>query len=110
MPKQKISEEQEILQNLEIQAKKLALLLYYSTMSQKIKESWIALLPKMSLKQIDRLSSILEAKYLDEQTKNIDKKIKKKLETAGKGFQKQAAKRESEILKKINKLRTKDSK
>jgi len=105
MPKQKISEEQKILQNLEIQAKKLAMLLFYSTMPQQVKGSWIAILPKMSLKQIDRLSSILEAKYLDEQTEDIDKKFKKKLETTIKGFKKQNAKTENEILQKINKLK-----
>ena len=102
-----LSQEQEILQNIELQTKKLGLLLHNSTMPQEIKMSWLSLLPQMSLKQIDRFLNILEAKYLDEQTKSIDKKLKKELGTMIAKFQKQEVKSGKDLIKKIKKLKTK---
>ena len=38
------------------------------------------MIPKMSLAQIDEFMNVLEARYLDVQTKDIDEKYKKELE------------------------------
>lgn len=106
MPKTKESlSKKEILENIDIQAKKLALLLHYSTMPPAIKEAWVELLPKMSLKQIDRLLNILEAKYLDHQTKKIDQEYKKELKKAVVAFEKQKQKTAKDFLKRIAALK-----
>lgn len=97
-------EEKEIVENLELSAKKLALLLHHSNMPDEIKESWISLLPSMSLSQIDRFLNILEAKYLDEQTGNIDEKYKKKIEDLISDYLNENLKDKSELLDKISKI------
>ncbi len=75
----KISESDfdEIILSLDVNAKKLALLLYHSDMPDEVKESWIMLLPEMSIEQIQKLLDILEANYMDQATKKIDDKYKK---------------------------------
>ncbi len=67
----------EMLVSLDVNAKKLATLLYYSDLPDEIKESWITLLPEMSLEQMQKLLDILEANYLDQATKDIDEKYTK---------------------------------
>lgn len=64
-----------LAESVRLQAIKLAALLRDSNMPEDIKEAWIAVLPKMPLEQIDRFINILEAKYLDEQTKFIDEEF-----------------------------------
>ncbi len=97
--------EKRIRENLEIQAKKMALLLYDSTMPDDIKEAWIALLPWMSLGQMDKLLNILEAKYLDGQTKDIDEKYKDKLKEVAEKFEKEQYENDKKLLEQINKLK-----
>lgn len=58
--------------DIELQANKLFLLIQNSEMSAETKESFLDLLPVFSLEQIEKLINILEAKYLDEQTSEID--------------------------------------
>ena len=100
-----LSEEQTILQNIEVQAKKLGILLHDSTIPQEIKQAWLSLLPSMSINQIDKFLNILEAKYLDEQTKGIDKKFKSELAAIVKKFQKQENKSKQELLKKTKAIK-----
>lgn len=95
----------QIIENLEIQAKKLAVLLHNSNMPDDVKESWLAMLPEMSLKQMDRLLNILEAKYLDEQTKGIDEKYNKEIKTLIENFQKERDESENKFLKIFNKFK-----
>jgi len=102
----KINQEaKEILQTIELQVKKLAAFLYHSTMPDDVKQAWIAFLPKMSLEQIDRLLAILEAKYVDDQTKDIDEKYKKELEHIVKDFQKEISENDEKLLQQINTLK-----
>jgi len=100
----KLDKKAEIFQNLSIQAQKLAILLYYSTMPDDVKESWLAVIPEMSLSQIDRLLNILEAKYIDEQTKDIDEKYAKKIKKVVENFDKKRIEDKENLLKKINEL------
>ncbi|MDO8524816.1 MAG: hypothetical protein Q7R99_04295 [bacterium] len=100
-----LTQEQEITISLVAQAQKLGLLLANSTMPEDIKESWLAILPEMSIEQIQQLLDILEAKYLDSQTKDIDEKFKKKIEKELDKFQKKDAKIEKEVEKKAKELK-----
>lgn len=64
---------------LEIKAKKLAYLLYHSALPEDVRHAWFSLIPQMTMAQVERLSAILEAKYLDEATEDIDEELKGKL-------------------------------
>jgi len=68
-----------ILDNLEAQAKKLGVLLVESDIPHEIKEAWLNLLPDMSLEQIDKLLHVLETKFLNDNTGEIDKEFYEKL-------------------------------
>lgn len=100
-----MDDKQQILQNLELPIKKLAALLYDSNMSEDVKEAWLALLPKMTLEQIDRLLAILEAKYLDEKTRHIDAEFKEKIKAIAEKLKEQDAKNEKVLLEQISHLR-----
>ena len=108
--KKELSQEQITVEVLEFSAKKLAFLLYASTMPEDIKEAWINVLPEMTLEQIDKFIEILEAKYLNEQTKDIDEKFLKKIENVfGKWNKnvKECEKKEKSLLIKIKTLSNK---
>ena len=94
----------EITKDLELHAKKLAILLHNSTMPDDVKLAWISLLPEMSAEQIGRLLNILEAKYLDEQTRDIDEKYKKELEEIVKGFENEKDENHKKLIERINQL------
>ncbi len=64
--------DQDISQIMDLRAKKLGVLLATSTMPDEVKEAWVALLPELSLSQLDRLTNILEAEYLNNGTAPID--------------------------------------
>ena len=93
----------ELLQNIELQTKKLAILLYQSTMPDEVKEAWVELLPQMSLEQIERLLNIVEAKYIDEQSRDIDKEYREKLEAVVMSFDKKRLQDKQELLARISK-------
>jgi ABC-type phosphate/phosphonate transport system substrate-binding protein len=77
---------------------KLGALIADSTMPDDVKEALVALLPEMSLEEIERLENILEAKYLDEQTRSIDAEYKEKIASLVEAFKKEEAEAESKEL------------
>ncbi len=85
-----------------VPAMKLAVLLDNSTMPNDVKDAWIALLPEMTLEQIDEFLNILEAKYLDEQTKDIDKKYQEKLQDLMARYKKEDENNKKKLLKNLN--------
>ena len=99
-----MNNKQQILQDFELPVKKLAALLYDSNMPEDMKEAWIALLPKMTLEQIDRLLAILEAKYLDEKTRHIDEEYKGKIKAIVEKFKEQDIKNEKVLLEQISQM------
>lgn len=92
-------EAQEILETLRANAKKLVVLIERSTMPDDVKDAWVALLPEMSVKQLDRFLSVLEAKYLDEQTRRIDAEYKEKISALVERFEQEKAKEDEEAVK-----------
>jgi antitoxin component of RelBE/YafQ-DinJ toxin-antitoxin module len=96
---------EEVLNGLEGNARKLATLIFYSTMPDDVKEAWIALLPEMTLEQMEKLLNILESKYIDEKTRPVDEEYKAKLESLIKELEAQKEsedKKTVELLKKIS--------
>jgi len=94
--KENLSPESELL------SKKFVFLLENSGMPDEVKEAWLALLPEMSLEQLDRFFDILEAQYLNEKTKDIDEKYKKELEKVVEEFKKDTETNNKDLLQKID--------
>ncbi len=63
-----------------IQGSKLGILLAESLLPDELKDELITLSEKMSEEQLDELSAVLEAEFLDEATREIDEKFQKRLE------------------------------
>lgn len=97
-------EQNDILESLKMQARKLAILLQNSNMPDDIKESWVAMLPHMSLEQIERLLNVLEAKFLDQETKGIDEEFKNKIKAMVDEYKKKDLERDKKLLEQIKSL------
>lgn len=83
---------------------RLAFLLSNTNIDAEQKEAWLALLPEMSLAQLERLVDILEAKYIDQQTKNIDEDFKKDLTAIKDEYDKKEADLDQDTIAKMKKL------
>ena len=86
------------------QGVKLAALLYSANITDQQKQAWLAVLPHMSLEQIDRLTSILENQFAGEQLKEIDTKFSEELESIKKEYEKELGDLDKDALKKIQNL------
>ncbi|MBI2405327.1 hypothetical protein HYV22_04105 [Candidatus Gottesmanbacteria bacterium] len=95
---------QDVKENLEFHAKKLAVLLAASFMPKGVKEALVVLLPLMSIGHMARLAEILEAKFVNDKTKAIDEEYKQKLLELAREFEKADATREVELIKQIDAL------
>jgi len=62
------------------QGQKLGFLIAALNVSDEVKEAFFDLLPHLSLEQLERLTNILESKYLSQQTSGPDEKLKAELE------------------------------
>ncbi len=103
---QKITQDDfdEILLSLDVNAKKLATLIYYSDMPDEIKDSWIALIPEMNIEQLQSLLNILEAKFLDQSTNTIDEKYKAEFNILIEDLKKEKDENDAKALDLIKKI------
>lgn len=101
MPLKKEEQKEEILFNLELQAKKMAFLLANLKAPREVKEAFISLLPYLSPKQVGKFLEVLEAKYLNWETKDIDEKLAKDLQKVVADFQQSQEQTEKELLLKL---------
>ncbi len=99
---EKIKLSQEEAMVIEAQIKKFAVLLDNSNIPDDIKRSLISIMPDLALEQIDKLSMILETRFLDEETKDIDEKFKKELNDLVDEFEKEEKDLDSKFLKNIS--------
>lgn len=60
----------------------------------------------MSAEQLDRFLAVLEAKYLDEKTREIDESLKKELAVAVKNYQEKEKENDKNFLIKIRGLKS----
>ena len=72
----------------EERGKKLGFLIASLEMSAQQREAMLSLLPEMTEEQLDELSEVLEASYLQAATADVDKKLAKELETVENEYQK----------------------
>ena len=98
------NQQNDILESLKMQARKIAVLLQNSNMPEDIKKSWVVMLPHMSLEQIERLLNILESKFIDQETKGIDEEFKEKLKVMIEEFKKKGVERDKKLLEQIKSL------
>ena len=82
---------------------KLSLLIKSSTLEEDVKEELFQILPQMSLDQLEKLTDIFEAKFLDEKTKEIDEEYKRKIEEVYKNYNSKQEEIDKKFLEEINK-------
>lgn len=99
-----IKQQSKIEKLAKAQGIKLGFLIGASNMSDEEKNAWASLLLEMSLEQIDDLTEILEAKYLDEKTKDVDEKFKTDLEYIKDKYNQKREKLNQNTLEKIQKM------
>lgn len=96
--------EEEISQFIDFRARKLTVLLAASSMPQDVKESWVTLLPDMSLAQLDTLTEILEAEYLLNATAEIDDYFNQRFDAYVKEAEEQVRESEEKFLEKAESI------
>ncbi|MEA2065302.1 MAG: hypothetical protein U9O66_03360 [Patescibacteria group bacterium] len=80
MENKKMIKEEDLLQSAEDQGKRLGFLISSLNMLDKTKEEFLFLIKDMSLEQLERLTEVLETKFIGEQTDFIEEDFKKELE------------------------------
>lgn len=95
---------QELEELAKAKGQRLAFLLAAANIDDEQKEAWIALLPGMSLTQLEKLVDILEANYINQQTKNIDEDFKRDLTNMQAEYDKKEADLAEETASKMRKL------
>lgn len=83
---------------------KFIFLLDNSGMPKEIKEAWASLIPKMSLEQIDKLMQVLEARYLNQQTKDIDTKYQQDFKKLVEKYQQEDDDNRKKLIKQLKEL------
>lgn len=86
------------------QGRKLGFFIAALNTSDEIKQAWLDLLPNLSLPQLERLSNIMESKYLAEQTRSIDEDFKTELEKIKSDFGGQDEANDKKVLAQIEDL------
>ena len=72
----------------EERGKKLGFLIASLEMSAQQREAMLSLLPEMTEEQLDELTEVLEASYLQAATADVDKKLAKDLESVEEDYKK----------------------
>ncbi|NQU77342.1 hypothetical protein HQ544_01450 [Candidatus Falkowbacteria bacterium] len=84
--------------------RKLGFLIAASNLSSDIKNAWFTILPELSLEQLARFIDILESKYLDEETQDINQELEQDLKEIQEKHEKQRQELNADVLEKIKKL------
>jgi len=87
-----------------IRGRKLGFLLAISALPEDVKEELAFLAQNMTMKEQDRLLDVFEAKYLDEQTKAAEIKLKQEIEPLVKRYQAEDEIRANKLSLAISKI------
>ncbi|MDD5749311.1 MAG: hypothetical protein PHO91_00790 [Patescibacteria group bacterium] len=98
------SEQKKLEELAKDKGQKLAFFLSQSKMPQEQKEAWLALLPEMSLEQVEELLDILEAQHLSQETGQTDSDFKKNLTAIESEYQEKQADLDNDTIEKMKKL------
>ncbi|GEM_PF-5253086 len=80
---------------------KIGFLIKNSTMPEDVKKELFDILPLMDINQMERLMNMLEAKLIDEQTRDIDKEYKEKIDKAYREHSSKQQEVDKKFLKRI---------
>lgn len=83
---------------------KLGFLLAAANLPEKAKEELVALTEDMTIDQLNRLSDVLEAKYLNEKTADADKKLISDLKPLAKKYAAEDKARAKKLATALNKI------
>lgn len=92
---------------LQLRAKKLGVLLATANLPDEQKEAWASLIPSLTVEQVDELTGILEADYMNNATAKIDDYFSRRAKEMAEQFAKEDAetvKRIDEEMKSIDKV------
>ncbi|MFH1667611.1 MAG: hypothetical protein ABH884_01135 [Candidatus Komeilibacteria bacterium] len=81
---------------------KLGYLISTLEVSDEIKDSFLAILPKMSLEQIDSLILLLEQNYLQNQTKQVDQDFENALKKLSAEYNQETKKIKDDVTAQID--------
>ncbi|OIO46014.1 MAG: hypothetical protein AUJ28_03220 [Parcubacteria group bacterium CG1_02_37_51] len=81
---------------------KLGYLISTLEVSDEIKDSFLAILPKMSLEQIDSLILLLEQNYLQDQTKQVDQDFENELKKLSAEYNQETKKIKDDVAAQID--------
>jgi hypothetical protein len=87
-----------------IRGRKLGFLIAASTLPDEVKDELAALVGEMTEERQEKLLDIFEAKYLDEQTEGIEKKLKDEIEALVKKYQAEDVVRAKNLAAAIDKI------
>ncbi|MCK4744646.1 hypothetical protein KAS41_01130 [Candidatus Parcubacteria bacterium] len=80
MEEKKIIKKEDLLQLAKDQGKKLGFLISSLNASDETKEAMLFLVEDMNLEQLEKMTEVLEAKFIGEQTPEVEEDFKKELE------------------------------
>lgn len=104
MPKEENLTPNEISEAVEFHSRKLGFFLVALNISEEKREAWLRLLPEMSLKQLERLTKILEEQYLQEKTRDIDKAFEDSLNAVKEAYGNKMTEENKETIQKIEEI------
>jgi len=98
---------EEITKIFQAKGKKLGFLISQLAMSNETKQALLTIIKEMNLEQLNRLSDILENKYLAEKTKDVDAELMHDLGEINKGYLARLKKIDKKALAALDKLEEK---
>ena len=98
------SEQKKLEELAKDKGQRLAFFLSQSKMPQEQKEAWLALLPEMSLEQVEELLDILEAQHLNQETDQVDDDFKENITAIEDEYQQKQADLDKDAIEKMKKL------
>lgn len=87
--------------------KRLGFFISALNVSDEVKETFLDILPHLELEQLERLTNILESKYLAQETESIDQEFKAELEKIKSDYEERAEAADKEALGQIEALAAK---
>ena len=97
-------DDSQFIDYLRNKGKKSGFLIGNSVLPDDIKQELIKLLSKMNLDQIDRLIRIFEAKYVNEETSNVDAEFKSKIKELINGFKNKREEKKENLTNNIERF------
>lgn len=97
-----MSDKNELIQYSQDLGKKLAFLIASLNIDNKTKEAFVDLAKDMELSQVERLTQVLEDKYLDQETSFVEENLINDLKVLREEVEKKKTNLNNKYIKKLN--------